>query len=141
MTLEEFLNTEQDVVRAGIVHASGSSPREAGTEMFVTPTCLWGTIGGGQLEYMVIDQARDMLARGQHHTQMNVPLGPEIGQCCGGRVEIELMRLCLADRHGCGTQGESRRRGVAACSDFRCRPCWAGVGASTDPAPHTGANG
>lgn len=51
-----------------------------------------GTIGGGQLEYMAIDRARQMLARGEANATMDVPLGPEIGQCCGGRVELSLTR-------------------------------------------------
>ncbi|MDT1064522.1 XdhC family protein [Paracoccus sp. CPCC 101403] len=33
--------------------------------MIVTPKAIQGTIGGGQLEYMAIDRARQMLARGE----------------------------------------------------------------------------
>jgi xanthine dehydrogenase accessory factor len=58
--------------------------------MFVSPDNTRGTIGGGQLEYMAIDRARQMLARGELHARMDIPLGPEIGQCCGGRVVLEL---------------------------------------------------
>ncbi len=56
--------------------------------MLVSMDAIAGTIGGGQLEYMAIDHARRMLAGKAADTAISVPLGPEIGQCCGGRVEI-----------------------------------------------------
>lgn len=80
------------MIRVLITRTRGSTPREAGAEMLVTDSATTGTIGGGQLEYMAIDRARQMLARGELTARMNVPLGPEIGQCCGGRVELELTR-------------------------------------------------
>ncbi|AGT08758.1 xanthine dehydrogenase accessory protein XdhC [Paracoccus aminophilus] len=78
------------MIRVRVTSAKGSTPREAGAEMFVLAHATRGTIGGGQLEYMAIDRARAMLARGEHHSEMNIPLGPEIGQCCGGRVALSL---------------------------------------------------
>ncbi len=61
--------------------------------MAVTAEAIAGTIGGGQLEWMAIARAREMLAAGETATKMDIPLGPEIGQCCGGRVELSLSRL------------------------------------------------
>ena len=81
------------MIRIRISRALGSTPREAGAEMLVTADMTQGTIGGGQLEYMAIDRARQMLARGEATAQMNIPLGPEIGQCCGGRVELTLTHI------------------------------------------------
>lgn len=49
-----------------------------------------GTIGGGALEYLVIARARQVLRDGLPDDAMDIPLGPEIGQCCGGRVEVSL---------------------------------------------------
>ena len=40
----------------------GSTPREAGARMIVTPTQAHGTVGGGNLEFLLIDQARRLLA-------------------------------------------------------------------------------
>jgi xanthine dehydrogenase accessory factor len=97
-TLSAFLSRHGAVIRVALTRVRGSSPREAGTEMFVSPDALWGTIGGGQLEYMAIDQARAMLRDGRAGATMDVPLGPEIGQCCGGRVEIALTLMDEADR-------------------------------------------
>jgi xanthine dehydrogenase accessory factor len=41
---------------------------------------------------MAIDRARQMLTRGEAEARMDIPLGPEIGQCCGGRVVLALDR-------------------------------------------------
>lgn len=71
----------------------GSSPREAGAEMVVDRDHVHGTIGGGALEYMAIDTARQMLRDGATNRMMDVPLGPEIGQCCGGRVWLSLTNI------------------------------------------------
>ena len=81
------------MIRVRVISARGSTPRDVGAEMFVGPDAVQGTIGGGQLEYMAIDRARVMLAQGLALDQMDIPLGPEIGQCCGGRVVLELDRL------------------------------------------------
>ncbi len=58
--------------------------------MLVGQEAIFGTIGGGALEYMVIDHARRLIAEGRAEDVMDVPLGPEIGQCCGGRVGVAL---------------------------------------------------
>lgn len=80
------------MIRVRVVRARGSTPREEGAEMFVGPDAVSGTIGGGHLEYMAIDRARQMMARGEASAQMDIPLGPAIGQCCGGRVQLGLDR-------------------------------------------------
>ena len=98
MTLKAFLDAHPDVVQVRLARVRGSAPREAGAEMFVSPTACYGTIGGGQLEYMVIDAARAMLARGETRSDLDIPLGPEIGQCCGGRVTVTLRRMDAATR-------------------------------------------
>lgn len=83
--LTVFLAQHPDAVLVTVAQAKGSTPREEGAFMLVSATDTFGTIGGGQLEFMAIDNARALLA-GSGQTQMDVPLGPEIGQCCGGRT-------------------------------------------------------
>lgn len=66
----------------------GSAPREPGATMVVTPTRVLGTIGGGNLEYIAIEQARDTLA-GQRELPAGgaverFVLGTDLSQCCGG---------------------------------------------------------
>ncbi|MCK7613848.1 xanthine dehydrogenase accessory protein XdhC [Roseibium sediminicola] len=94
---EDFFGSATKIVRIELTRVRGSSPREAGTEMFVSADRLFGTIGGGQLEHIVITKARTMLADGTLETHLDLPLGPEIGQCCGGRVELVLKRMRRSD--------------------------------------------
>lgn len=92
--LKGFLATADRIAVVEVAATRGSTPRETGAFMLVSPAAIHGTIGGGQLEYMAIDKARQMLPPGGHDLRatLDVPLGPEIGQCCGGRVEM-LIRL------------------------------------------------
>lgn len=98
MTLDAFLARPAPVIHVVLCTVQGSSPREAGAEMFVSTDAVQGTIGGGQLEYMAIDKAHVMLRNGERQAEMDVPLGPEIGQCCGGRVAVSLRLMDGAAR-------------------------------------------
>jgi len=99
VTLRAFFDAGEPAIRVRLTGVRGSSPREAGAEMFVSASGLCDTIGGGQLEYMAIDKARAMLRTGETEAEMDVPLGPEIGQCCGGRVTLSLARMTGNDRN------------------------------------------
>ncbi|MER9295966.1 xanthine dehydrogenase accessory protein XdhC [Mesorhizobium sp. M0621] len=162
-SLKDFLAGQGRIALVEVAGTKGSTPREKGALMLVSQSAILGTIGGGQLEYMAIDKARQMLfspleggeersAKGREKANdlafsatsarshgegqaakrpggvgrgsarpktmsstaaatppdgfaatlpsrgrdiratLDVPLGPEIGQCCGGRVEV-LIRL------------------------------------------------
>ena len=94
-----FLEAHSDVACVTLERAQGSVPREEGAFMLVSDTAVLGTIGGGQLEYMAIDEARGLLASADEQSRtMDVPLGPDIGQCCGGRVGLALKRMGAADK-------------------------------------------
>jgi xanthine dehydrogenase accessory factor len=97
-TLRVFLMAHEAVAKVRISRVLGSAPRAEGTEMFVAPGGLFGTIGGGQLEFRVIDAARALLERGDMAVVLDLPLGPEIGQCCGGRVEVALSCMSPQDK-------------------------------------------
>lgn len=88
--LHRFLDASPDMAVVEIIEAKGSTPREVATWMLVSPDATFGTIGGGRLEFMAIDRAREMIAQRVAVDTLDVPLGPEIGQCCGGRVTIDL---------------------------------------------------
>ncbi|WP_174373354.1 xanthine dehydrogenase accessory protein XdhC [Agrobacterium tumefaciens] len=92
-SLSAFLTHATPTILVEIESVKGSSPREAGTFMLVSQEALWETIGGGQFEYMAIDHARAMLRTGAAEDRMDIPLGPEIGQCCGGRTLIRFRRI------------------------------------------------
>jgi xanthine dehydrogenase accessory factor len=67
----------------------GSVPREAGTWMAVWSAGQVGTIGGGHLEWDAARRARDGLAHGAVQPwEHREALGPSLGQCCGGVVEL-----------------------------------------------------
>jgi xanthine dehydrogenase accessory factor len=71
-----------------VIGAAGSVPRETGARIVVQPDGgFFGTIGGGRLEYEAISQARAALAAGRGKAEFrDWPLGPNLGQCCGGMV-------------------------------------------------------
>jgi xanthine dehydrogenase accessory protein XdhC len=94
MSLSAFLATHQagGVALVRIVRAQGSTPREAGAAMAVSAEAAAGTIGGGQLEFHCIDLARALLASGEDERSLDIPLGPQMGQCCGGRVRVAIER-------------------------------------------------
>ncbi|WP_137701338.1 xanthine dehydrogenase accessory protein XdhC [Marimonas lutisalis] len=96
--LERFFEDCGEVIEVRITRLSGSGPREEGAVMYVAARADWGTIGGGQLEYMALDEARKLLSSGNNHTQMYVTLGPDSGQCCGGQVDLVLTRLGDAEK-------------------------------------------
>ena len=82
------------VVLASIIAVKGSAPREMGAHMLIGAANIWGTIGGGQLEYDAMRLARqmidqDMLAEWTRR-DMTMALGPDLGQCCGGQVRLLL---------------------------------------------------
>ena len=90
-SLRKFLDASPLAVLVEVTKAKGSTPREKGAWMLVSPTAIFGTIGGGQLEFMAIDRAREMVAlKGEGIATLDIPLGPEIGQCCGGRGELSI---------------------------------------------------
>jgi xanthine dehydrogenase accessory factor len=92
--LRRFLAAAPAVALVEVAEAKGSTPRERGAFMLVSASSSFGTIGGGQLEFMAIARARQLLADGDAGpAALDVPLGPEIGQCCGGRVGVTIRRL------------------------------------------------
>ncbi len=86
--LRAFLQADGGCMLVEVAAVDGSTPREAGAWMLVSATATFATIGGGQLEFMAIDHARRALRQGQPAAPLTIPLGPEIGQCCGGRVQL-----------------------------------------------------
>ena len=76
------------VARIVIADHRGSVPRETGTSMLVWDAGQSGTIGGGALEFRAVREARCRLTPGAAPVSSRVPLGPGIGQCCGGSVSL-----------------------------------------------------
>lgn len=92
------IDAAQPAVWVAITSTRGSAPRAAGAVMLVTADDAVDTIGGGTLEFRAIALARALLARNAPAAHVQVPLGPSLGQCCGGRVTLAFARLSVADR-------------------------------------------
>ncbi|HEV2676178.1 MAG TPA: xanthine dehydrogenase accessory protein XdhC, partial [Aliidongia sp.] len=91
-TLARLKARREAAILVTVVGASGSTPREAGCKMVVTADRLHGTIGGGHLEFRALEIARDLLADpglvGAGPMIREFPLGPALGQCCGGAASL-----------------------------------------------------
>jgi xanthine dehydrogenase accessory factor len=66
--------------------------------MLVRHDGIEGTIGGGALEWEAMRIARQMLADGRDLAEHKMPLGPALGQCCGGAVVLRFERADALDR-------------------------------------------
>jgi len=101
-----------------LTRIQGSSPREAGARMVVRPSGgFHGTIGGGALEWAALDEAQAALKLGRGPaSRRSLALGPELAQCCGGRVEwrietfdrrdlAEIAPIAEAEQQGRGKLG------------------------------------
>ena len=66
--------------------------------MAVLADQLIGTIGGGNLEFRAIAEARKRLAGGSGAEVLRYPLGPSLGQCCGGVVHLRFEVVTACDR-------------------------------------------
>ena len=75
------------VARVVVAATKGSVPRDVGAAMLVTCNAIEGTIGGGALELNAIRRARVALEAREDRFD-KVPLGPALGQCCGGSVSV-----------------------------------------------------
>jgi xanthine dehydrogenase accessory factor len=84
--MERVLARQHRVARVVIASHAGSAPRETGTAMLVWAGGQSGTIGGGALEHQAAALARAALDGGDRLDKM--PLGPALGQCCGGAVVL-----------------------------------------------------
>ena len=90
----DWLASGEAAVLVEVTDALGSVPREAGTRMLVSASACAGTVGGGHLELKAIERARRMLAvSGFAPQSAHYPLGPALGQCCGGAVTLGFAAL------------------------------------------------
>lgn len=76
-------------VIATVIGAAGSIPRDQGSKMVITAEGDFDSLGGGHLEFSVMNKAREMLANNEagNHVE-HFPLGASLGQCCGGSVTV-----------------------------------------------------
>lgn len=86
--LAELRAQGRPVAVVTVVKVEGSTPRDTGAKMLVTQAGLaWGSIGGGKLEALAIEDAQACLQAGEPAYQ-RYPLCVKAGQCCGGNTEV-----------------------------------------------------
>ena len=102
--LREMVEAERSAIRVTIIRADGSTPRGVGCAMIVGRTAFSGTIGGGALELSALRTARRLLTLFATDTAPqwwrevhDFPLGPALGQCCGGFVQLLFERVGEAE--------------------------------------------
>jgi xanthine dehydrogenase accessory factor len=116
----------QPAVLVTVLAAKGSTPREAGAKMVVFAEGLAGTIGGGNLEYQCEAAARRLLESGADGpSSKDFPLGPALGQCCGGHVSVLFEVLRPPALHvglfGAGHVGKAL---IKLLADLPCQITW-----------------
>lgn len=113
-------------VLVSVIAAGGSVPREAGVKMVVSASEVWDTIGGGNLEFQSIQDARALLASDSAAPVVrDFPLGPALGQCCGGATTVlfEPIRppAWIVALFGAGHVGRATAK---LLGDLPCRLLW-----------------
>jgi xanthine dehydrogenase accessory factor len=113
-TIERFLAEHGRAALVTLAEVRGSSPREAGARMVVRPDGGFsGTIGGGALEWIALADAQSLLAApaAGGMRRLDKALGPDLGQCCGGRVAITIERFDARDRDAVAVLAAAERAG------------------------------
>ena len=80
-----------------VIKAEGSTPREEGAKMLVTLRGISSSIGGGTLEWLAMAEAQSLLGKPSARRTITKSLGPDLGQCCGGRVTLLLESFTQVD--------------------------------------------
>src|ERR1043166_2636250 len=114
-TIERLIAEQGAAVLVTVAQAQGSSPREAGARMVVAPDgSFTGTIGGGALEWGALAEAQSLIARreGPAASHLDKALGPDLGQCCGGRVLLTIERFDAKDTDAVGNLADTERAGA-----------------------------
>lgn len=82
-------------VLATVIESAGSTPQKPGSKMVVLGDgSLRGTVGGGAIEFQIIDAARALLEAPEQTRIIETHLTHELGMCCGGRMKVFL------EKHG-----------------------------------------
>lgn len=154
-TAERWLAAGRPALVISVNEIKGSTPRGIGTRMLVSADQVDGTIGGGHLEWQAIDLARHAL---QENTQAmapwsrTFPLGPTLGQCCGGVVTLGFAPLSdptlsswtlppprfHLELHGAGHVGQAI---IRLLLNLDCTVRWIDERADDPTLPHTAQPG
>lgn len=96
--MEAAMQTGGVLVLVTVISSTGATPRGAGARMLIGPQGrLWGTVGGGPIEYRAQQLAMELLATGQSSTTQTFSLTQDdilkLGMICGGTAQLHFHRL------------------------------------------------
>ncbi|TQV86204.1 xanthine dehydrogenase accessory protein XdhC [Exilibacterium tricleocarpae] len=112
-------------VLATVMGAAGSTPREPASKMVISADDTFDTIGGGQLEFLVIQRARELLLGAGGQELKAFPLAAQARQCCGGHVSVLLETFAPCDwQLAIYGAGHVAQRLVGIVAELPCRITW-----------------
>jgi len=121
--MDWLASVREPAVLVTVAIAQGSVPREAGAHMLVTASALFDTIGGGHLELKATAIARAMLLDGRTRHFERFPLGPSLGQCCGGVAHLLFERADAAQLARLATRRDADTFRVVAIASTASALC------------------
>ena len=150
---QQWLTEGRRAMLVTVISSKGSTPRDVGTHMLVAVDEVQGTVGGGHLEWLAIDLAQQAMTESlpamPANWQRTFPLGPALGQCCGGIVTLHFAALSDAamsawpqphsdlhiELHGAGHVGQAI---IKLLCDLDCTVRWIDMreSARSDLPPH-----
>lgn len=133
--MRQALAIGEPAILVRVARTLGSTPREAGAAMLVSCATSLGTVGGGALELCGIEKARAMIEAGEANAVLAVPLGPRIGQCCGGHVTLSFARVTEALLRGEIAADEARHEARPAVLLFGAGHTGRALAAALAPLP------
>lgn len=116
-----------------ILGCAGSTPRDQASKMLVTAEQSSDSIGGGHLEFVVINKARELLAQAQqgkldandYQQICHFPLGASLGQCCGGSASVLIEIFCANPFHvAVFGAGHVAKALIKILGELPCRVSW-----------------
>lgn len=110
-------------VIATVIHTQGSAPRDGGSKMVIDAEETYDSVGGGQLEFLIVQRARELIGENLACQRLEAfPLAAEAAQCCGGNVTVMLECIPACDWQivlmGSGHVGQALLR---ILGDLPCR--------------------
>jgi xanthine dehydrogenase accessory factor len=112
--IRQSLEKQRRAALISVIKVDGSTPREVGARMVVEQGAgFFGTIGGGRLEYETLAVAEAALSAETPSASVRVwPLGPNLGQCCGGSVTTLIETFEASDLGSVGELAAAEETGV-----------------------------
>lgn len=98
---EQLCNKKTPFIIASIIFKHGSAPREVGATMIVTQDKkVYGTIGGGQQEYEVINKCYDLIREKKSENkyyEVSKDIAAQNGLVCGGKNIVHFQYIDVED--------------------------------------------